>query len=904
MEKPIQMTSPSGERVRWKRLAVFLLLVAVAGGVKAQVFFDGKIYFRPACVLYVSSLVLFALVAAGPLLRLFPRSPSGYRPENIFFDKGSLEPRIKPLWEVIGFIAVLAVGVFFRLYRLDAVPPGLNHDAAMHCQYSIDFLRGAAPLSPYFVPPRHYPIGYETFQPLVTAVYIHFLGVVPLASKLSLATSGIAALIVVYFFVRFVFGVRTGLIAMFFMSVCGWHFIFSRVGWHCISVPLWETIALFLLFAAIKRNKLTLFALAGAATSVNLMTYSISRILIGKEAVIGLYLWLKKVVTFRAYWKGAVVFLVVFAVCAVPVIHYALTNWTAFQGRTRMLFIGGRIQREGLAPLAAVLGKTLLNFNYRANGNDYFIHDPLLDLPLSVFFAFGFVACCVLSRRPRYGMLLIWFLMSILPGILSEPNPNHNFSALVPSLVIAAVAGDLALGSLWRWLSRFWRRAGTVLAVMAVAGALLIVCANYRWYIAAETRRDIWGLYPETRVVGEYMDTILDEYEVYVADNFPIDSLVFLTYDGGDFDPRFQHLWGKGSRILSINLRPPPGKGVAFIAKPIAKNEPIFRRLLAQYPGSELVLLRETINPKNPDRVIAKVVLIGPEALRKKVPLEKVRAQEDERRKHAPRVFVGGTVSGPGLFDNIMDIAVDGKGNIYAVDMGNNRVQKFDPRGVYLLSWGGRGSSPGEFNEPRGIAVDRRGDVYVVDTWNHRVQKFTPEGKFVSAWTSPGGLYGPRGIAVFGKRVYVADSGNNRIEVFDTKGRHRATWGKKGSGQGEFGEPVGVAVDGKGFVYVVDSANNRIQKLDRDGRYMTSWKVAGWSGGRLKENYLACDESGAVYVADPASRSVLQYTGDGRLIGTTGENLQGPTGLAVRGEDLYVSERSANRIRKEKLKGR
>ena len=62
------MTSHSGERALWKRLAVFLILVAVAGAVTAQVFFDGKIYFHPACALYVSSLVLFAIFAAGPTL--------------------------------------------------------------------------------------------------------------------------------------------------------------------------------------------------------------------------------------------------------------------------------------------------------------------------------------------------------------------------------------------------------------------------------------------------------------------------------------------------------------------------------------------------------------------------------------------------------------------------------------------------------------------------------------------------------------------------------------------------------------------------------------------------------------------------------------------------------------------
>jgi len=899
LEKPIQMTSPSGERAWWKWLAVSLLLVAVAGAVTAQVFFDGKMYFGLAAVLYLSSLILFAVVLAKPIWRAFPKPAAGYRSENIFFDNRRLEPQIKPLWEIVGFIAVIAIGIFFRFYQLDAVPPGFNHDAALESRYAIEFLQGKETLKPFYVAPGRF--GNETFQPLVTALYMTFLGVIPLACKLSSATSGLAALIVFYFLVRFMFGKRMALISAFFMSVCGWHFIFSRVGWRCIAVPLWEIVALFLLFAAIKRRKLALFALAGAATAINLLTYSVSRTFIVKELAIAGYLWIKKIITIKSYWKPGVLFLVVFTVCSLPVVHYAINNMEAFQGRARAILITGRLGREGIAPLLENLKRTVLNFNYRAGGNDFFVNEPILDFPLSVFFVFGFAICCLLFNRPRYGILLIWFLMSLVPGLLTAPNANRNIGALPPAMIIAAIACDTAIASLWGTLSRFWRRAGTVLAVLAVTIGLVITYCNYRWYISPDTRRELWGVYPETRVVGEYMDTILDEYDVYVADNYPIDALTFLTYRGGDFVPRFHHLWERGHRILEKDLAPPSGKGVAFIAKPIRKNEPVFRRLLARYPGSQLIELKEVINLKDPDKVIAKVVLIGPQALKNKVPLKVVETWEEEQRKRAPRIFIGGRGSGPGLFDNIMDLTVDGKGNIYAVDMVNRRVQKFDPRGKYLLSWGRAGARPGEFNEPRGIAVDRRGNVYVVDTWNHRVQKFTPEGEFLKAWTSPGGLYGPRGIAVKGKRVYVADSGNNRIEVFDTKGKHKVSWGRRGTGPGEFAEPVGIAVDEKGFVYVVDSANNRIQKLDSKGDFVVSWKVEGWNDSHLKEAYIACDGSGNVYIADPLSGSVFRYSGEGLLIGRVEGQLKGPTGLAVRGREIYISERGANRIRREKL---
>jgi DNA-binding beta-propeller fold protein YncE len=41
-----------------------------------------------------------------------------------------------------------------------------------------------------------------------------------------------------------------------------------------------------------------------------------------------------------------------------------------------------------------------------------------------------------------------------------------------------------------------------------------------------------------------------------------------------------------------------------------------------------------------------------------------------------------------------------------------------------------------------------------------------------------------------------------------------------GTGDGEFAQPKGIAVDPRGFVYVVDSGNNRIQKFTSDGDFI------------------------------------------------------------------------------------
>ena len=878
------------ENGRPRRWAPFIgVASALAVTIAAQMLFDAKRNFGVAAALYLGGLLVVAVLVARPLRRLVPKAQSNDSP---LADGGEPPPTLSRRTEVVAFFVVFAVAAFFRFYQLDAIPPGFNHDAAMHCQYAIDFLRGKEPLAPYFVPPHHYPIGYETFQPLVTAIFMSSVGIVPLAGKLSSATSSLAALAVLYFLVRFLFGPRMALTISFLGAVCAWHFIFARVGWHCISMPLWETAAVFLLLAAIQTRKKTLFALAGVATAVNLTTYSISRLLAAKEAVLAGYLWTNGLIRPKTHGKGFLLAAVFFLVCSVPVIRYAATHWDAFQGRTRVLLVSRQVGESGASPLIENLKKTVLNINYRANGDDFFIDAPLFDFPISWLFAIGFVICCILADRPRYGIVLLWFVSSMVPGILSAPNPNHNMAALFPALIIAGVAANFGIDASRRYTARLGRAARQVVAIVGLAAASLMVYANVRWYIDPHTRRELWGFYPETRVVGEYMRGILDRYDVYVANNYPIDSLIFLTYRGGEFTPSFHHLWNDGAKILTLPLAAPSGKGVAFIAKPEPENEPIFRGLVARFPGARVEQLRETINPQHPEKLAATVVLIEPEALtaEHRPPPTSLRAAAG---LPAANVFVGGSGSEPGHFNDAMGVAIGPDGSIYVADMHNNRVQKFDHNGDFVGTIGGAG----EFNEPRGVAVDGAGSLYVVDTWNARVQKFDSAGRPIASLTTSRGLFGPKGVAVDGDRLLVTDTGNGAVEIFDLGGRHLATWGAAGDGPGQFREPVGIAADGRGHVFVADTANGRIQKLDRDGRPIEAWPVEGWRNRHLHEAYLACDGHGSVLVAVPEGGMVVKYSADGRLLATFDTDLKGPTGIATCGDQVLVSERSANRIR-------
>lgn len=96
----------------------------------------------------------------------------------------------------------------------------------------------------------------------------------------------------------------------------------------------------------------------------------------------------------------------------------------------------------------------------------------------------------------------------------------------------------------------------------------------------------------------------------------------------------------------------------------------------------------------------------------------------------------------------------------------------------------------------------------------------------------------------------MADTDNNRIQKFDSNGIFITKWGLPGSGDGEFNEPRGVAVDSGGNVYVTDN-NNRVQKFDSNGTFITKWGEYGTEDGEFNATSgVAVDSAGNVFVTD------------------------------------------------------
>jgi hypothetical protein len=192
-------------------------------------------------------------------------------------------------------------------------------------------------------------------------------------------------------------------------------------------------------------------------------------------------------------------------------------------------------------------------------------------------------------------------------------------------------------------------------------------------------------------------------------------------------------------------------------------------------------------------------------------------------------------------FNYPSDVAVDRDGNIYILDSGNARIQKFGPDGKYLATIGRKGQGPGEFLWPDAIDIDRDGNLVVYDSSQARVQVIIGGGKDVRSITIkepfasglralPSGEYAAKAMPYPMPARGQAPAKTSEMRLF----RKIAADGRVTGSFGlltDFGDPrtTGRAnwsmfdVDGTGALCVGFTAQNRVEKYAPDGTLL--WRA-------------------------------------------------------------------------------
>jgi uncharacterized protein (TIGR03437 family) len=255
-----------------------------------------------------------------------------------------------------------------------------------------------------------------------------------------------------------------------------------------------------------------------------------------------------------------------------------------------------------------------------------------------------------------------------------------------------------------------------------------------------------------------------------------------------------------------------------------------------------------------------------------------------------------------------VDVAFDGKGNLYVAEMGNGRVRMINAAGI-LSTVAGGGTGPDGGGDggpataarlyPRGIAIDSQGNLYISESTpggRSSIRKVSPAGIITTiAGNLPWGYSGDNGPAVLAQlggspsalavdsqgALYIADSSNSCIRKIaggmistvagsPLNGGYSlgATVGDGGPATSANLHPSGVTVDASGDLYIADRGNCRIRKVTKDGIINTIAGMASPNQGCFEQEFrilpgrLAVDAAGSLYFSDGDGVRIVKLTND------------------------------------------
>lgn len=258
----------------------------------------------------------------------------------------------------------------------------------------------------------------------------------------------------------------------------------------------------------------------------------------------------------------------------------------------------------------------------------------------------------------------------------------------------------------------------------------------------------------------------------------------------------------------------------------------------------------------------------------------------------------------PGQFIQPTAVSIDAKGDIFVVDAGNNRLQKFSAQGELYAFVGGFGWDSRQFQFPADLYVYNSLNIFIADFENHRIERYDKDLNWLASYSSDDN-WNPRYQFYFPKAVFtsihgdifIADSEYKRIVKFNSLFEPEISFGDFDGGRGNLQDPVSIAIDRKDRVFVSDAAG-KILIFDYFGNYISEIS----SSFLAKPAGISIDEANKLYVADVFNNQIMVFDEFGTLLlsfGSFGDKLGAfnePQDVCVHGNRLYVADSNNHRI--------
>ncbi len=417
-------------------------------------------------------------------------------------------------WTVIALIAIMIVAGYFRLTRLDAVPPEMTSD---HVEKLLDAQRVLEGTTQVFFPNNG---GREPIQMYLVALFsqITGLGMQFITLKWVSVLEGLLTIPILWWMGREIIGRdqpklanMVGLLLAALVAVSYWHVALSRLALRIVITPLVMALVMVFLARGMRYNRRADFLKAGLALGFGVYAYQAVR-MIPIVVVLGVALaFLFRAHTWgerRRYLTNLAALVLITVVVFVPLGRFMLEYPNLFWMRTEGRLLGDDIITEtdpetgrlverqatledrfaALERNLPVLNNNIRNalFMFNWKGDVAWINGapnhPAMDAISGTFLVLGIAAWLVRMVRRRdvvdWLILPALFIM-LLPSALSIAFPVENPSATRTSgaLPLAYLLAAFGMAVLFVQIEQTFR--SRYMRVVSVAVAIVLLWGAY-----------------------------------------------------------------------------------------------------------------------------------------------------------------------------------------------------------------------------------------------------------------------------------------------------------------------------------------------------------------------------------------------------------------------------------------
>jgi len=428
--------------------------------------------------------------------------------------------------EILGLGIVLVLAIFFRFWALSSVPPGLYSDEAINGNQAL-----AWPKKLFYQENN----GREGLFINLLAVSLRVFGPSITSLRIVPAFFGTLTVLGLYFLAKELFGKKNAIFSSFFLAISFWHINFSRIVFRAILTPFCLVYAFLFLTKGLKNESKKDLVVGGIFFGLGFYTYTAYRF----SVLILLVLFGAWYLIYKGKNKTKDYFIYI-AYClgssflvALPIAVYFLLNPSYLF--SRIAGISVFTQAQPLLALSESLVKHLAMFNFAGDPNwrHNIANQPVLFWPIGILFLFGLAYSLVelffafknkkyVFGTAAYALIIFWFFIMLLPGILTYegiPHSLRTIGALPPVFIFAGLGLSVLTAFFSKYLS-FKNKQQKIIILFAATCFIfsLVLSSFYRYFSVWGRNKETGSAFSKNYVeIGRLLNTLGPKEEKYIV---------------------------------------------------------------------------------------------------------------------------------------------------------------------------------------------------------------------------------------------------------------------------------------------------------------------------------------------------------------------------------------------------